>query len=347
MTSRRSARGVCRVRGALLLEVVVALAVLVTAMGLLGAQLCGGLNMTTYAEEQLRAALLADRIVAMVQLDPEIQRRISEAEDVEDKFGDEYPGYFWHVRNEPLDRENQEELRLITVQVYYQPDPSLQDDVSGISSARLMRQLGFFKAKPGTLDLVSEGGLTEEQAEQLRQAIPIAGFDPSNVDLQQLMTLLDPDMISQLLPMLLPLLQQISAGGMPSELAELAEQFGGGALNADQLGGASPDELANAIREAVETGRAGGGSGIPPPPPRGGRAPGRMPGQGAPGGQGPGQRMGAPPGQRPPGQRPAARPGPPPSGVNVGQGSGPNGEYTIEDLMRMRDEYERSQGGRR
>ena len=47
---------VLRLRAALLLEVVIALAVLVTAMGLLAAQLAGGLNMTTYSQGLRRIA---------------------------------------------------------------------------------------------------------------------------------------------------------------------------------------------------------------------------------------------------------------------------------------------------
>jgi hypothetical protein len=316
-------------RAALLLEIVVALAVLVTAIGLLGAQLVGGLNMTSYSEEQLRASLLADRLLALVQLDPDMQRRMTEDDEIEDEFGKEYPGYYWRVTTEPLDPEHADELKLVTIQVLYQADAELQDSKSGISSATVLRKLALFKGKPGTVNLVEQAGLSEEQAEELRQAIPIPGFDPTAIDLQQLMSLLTTDQIMELLPMLAPLLQQIAGGKLPADLSGLAGQLGG-ALGPDALGGATPEDLANTIQQAV-----GGG----------GRQPGAM---------GPPGRSPAPPGRppaaggRPPGRNPAppAKPPPPAGGVNIGRGSGPNGEYTLEDLMRLRDQYEQ-QGGRK
>ncbi len=323
---------------ALLLEVVVALAVLVAAMGLLGAQLAGALNMTSYSEEQLRAALLADRILALVQLDPELQRLVAEDDLVEDLFGEEYPGYFWRVTTEPLERDRPDELKLVTIQVLYQPVRELQESRSGISTATVLRQLAFFKGKPSTINLVEQAGLTEEQAEELRQAIPIPGFDPTAIDLQQLMAMLTSDQIMQLLPMLMPLLQQIAGGSLPAELAGLAEQFGS-PLGPEGTGGASSGDLAGEIGEAVRGAQGPRGAGIRPPP-----TPGRMP---AAGGQTPGRAPAPAPVAGGPGRTPAPSPPPAGGGVNIGRGSGPNGEYTIEDLMRMRDEYERLQGGSR
>jgi len=113
-------------RAALLLEVVVALAVLVAAIGLLGAQLVGGMNMTFYSEEQLRASLLADRVLALVEMDPDMQRRLAEEDDFEDLFGKEYPGYYWHIHTEPLERDKPDELKVVTIQVLYQADKGLQ-----------------------------------------------------------------------------------------------------------------------------------------------------------------------------------------------------------------------------
>jgi hypothetical protein len=312
-------------RAALLLEVVIALAVLVTAMGLMAAQLAGGLNMTTYSEEQLRASLLADRIVNLVQLDPQMQQLVAETETVEEKFGDDYPGYFWRVTTEPVDREKPDDLKLVTIEVFYQPDLQRQDSVSGLSDAKMLRKVGLLKAKRGALDLVDQAGLTEDQAEQLRQTIPIAGFDPRAVDLQQLIAMLDSDTIAQLLPMLMPLLQQIAAGGIPADLAGLADELGG-ALGVE-IGGGSPEDLAGAIKDAV---------GAQGQPPGGAKPPVKPPGMaGRPPAGGP---------TRPP--VPSKPPTPPADGggqIDIGKGSGPNGEYTLEDLIRLRDEYERQQ----
>ena len=307
-----------------------ALAGLVTAMGLLAAQLAGGLNMTTYSEEQLRAALLADRIVNLVQLDPQMQQQLGDQEVVEDRFGDDQPGYFWRVTTEPVDREHPDDLKLITIEVLYQADPQRQDNIGGLSDAKMVRKLALLKAKPGSLDLVEQAGMTEEQAEQLRQVVPIAGFDPRAVDLHQLIAMLDSDTIAQLLPMLMPLLQQIAAGGVPAELAGLADQLGGSQATG-LPGGSTPEDLANAIQNAA------GGRGQQPggkKPPAGPARPPAMAGQ-------------TPATPAAPATPPAQQPTDGGIHIEIGKGSGPNGEYTIEDLIRLRDEYERQtqQGG--
>jgi hypothetical protein len=321
---------------ALLLEVVVALAVLVAAIGLLGAQLVGSLNTIFYSEEQLRASLLADRVLALVQMDPDMQRRLAEEDDFEDLFGKEYPGYYWHIHTEPLERDKPDELKVVTIQVFYQPDKQLHEDLAGINTATMLRQLALFKGKPGTINLMEQAGLSEEQAEELRQAIPIAGFDPAAIDLQQLMATLTNDQIMQLIPMLMPLLQQIASGQLPADLQGLAEQISG-TLGPDALGGLSAEDLANTIQQAVGSGgrpAGAGGASSPGPAGRSPTTPGRTPGAGG--------RNPATPPPNPPASPPASG-GP----VNIGSGSGPNGEYTLEDLMRLRDEYERQQGGRK
>lgn len=343
-------------RAALLLEVVVALTVLVAAMGLLGAQLVGGLELTRQSEQELRASLLSDRIVALVELDPNLQRRIAETpegEELVDAFGPEYPGYFFGVTSEPVEQELQE-LHLITIRVLHQPSVEQPDSLDGVAT---MRTVALLKAAPGTIDLVSQAGLSEEQAEQLRQTIPIAGFDPHAVDLHQLVSL-DPQALLEMLPALTALMGQLGTGG----LTELLGQLGQDGLPSQLQGAGSPDDLANTIRQMAE---AAGSEGLPRPPGQDGQGPPRPPNLQPPAGDGSGSRPPLPPGGRPGGQGPGRQGGRGQGGrggqggqdprqppvtepqIDVGQGSGPNGEYTIEDLIRMRDEYERQQQGGR
>lgn len=319
----------CR-RSAVLLEVVIALTVLVAAMGLLGAQLAGGLEMTAFSEEQLRAALLAEHLVALVRLDPRLAALMKENETLEYACTDEtplgyalapLPGTFWRIVHEPVNREDQETLRRVVIEILRQPD---QDRLDSSEGAEVVRQLVMLKAAPPKVDLVEQGGMTEAAAEILRGLVPIPGFDPRAVDFQQLMTMLDEDTLAQLMPYMDTVLGQLGGGGVPAQWAQYADQFGVGGRGDGGAGpgGANTDAnaLADMIRQAVEA--AGG---MPPPGPfrpGGGRPPAPPPNEGEP------------------------SPGPPP-GFDVGQGSGPNGEYTIEDLMRLRDAYERQQGGGR
>ena len=82
-----------RQRAALLLEVVIALTILVAAMGMLGAQLSGGLKITENARQQTRAAQLADRIMALIELDMQIAELLID-------LNNSYPGIRFRMVNE-------------------------------------------------------------------------------------------------------------------------------------------------------------------------------------------------------------------------------------------------------
>ncbi len=326
-----------RRRAALLLEVVVALAILVTAMGLLGAQLSAGLTMVERGEENLRAALLADRMIHLARLDPELRQRVLEEEIVEEEFGDYYPGWFYRITLEPIDQETEEEqFGIVVVEILYQHDP---DDWETIDGADVMRRMAFLRAAPPKIDLVEEAGLSQDMIDQLEQLVPIAGFDPHNVDLQQLVALLDEGTLEQLMPMLTPILAQLGINLSGQDLQGLLNQAGGANVQellqgagAGQVPG-SQEDMEQLIRDLA--GGAGGGG-------RGARD-GAGRGRGRGDDRGPGGRGGRSPG----------RTEPPPidenrevDGIEIGPGSGPGGEYTIEDLMRLREQYERQQGGR-
>lgn len=341
-------------RGALLLEIVIALAVLVGALGLLGSQLARGLDVAFESEERLRSELLMDQMLALVQLDPEIQQRVREAERVEDEFGDAYPGYFWRVQRTPVDEQDAEGMQLVTVEVLWERGATRADSAS-IGSAEVVRRVGYLVAPPAKIDLVSEAGLSEEMADQLRQLIPLPDFDPRAIDLQQLMAMLDPEMLQLIMSQLQPLLAQLGAGGLPSGMGGLPGGLPGGGMPGN-FDGMSEDELAEFIRRAVEEAE-GQAPGMLPEAPGGGMAPPAIQGQpgqrgnrGAPAPPGGGAAAGGQRGPQRPGQQLPPQPSPRPQRggnqpIEIGEGSGPNGEYTIEDLMRLRDEYERQQRG--
>ena len=319
--------GASRSRGALLLEVVVALTVLVTAMGFLGAELIGGLEMTRASEDQFRASLIADRVLAQVELEPNMQQRIAESpNELTGEVGKDYPGYFWRITTEPVDTEHLD-INVVSIEILQQRDAKQEHNIDG---AAVVRRLALLKADPPRIDLVKEAGLTEEQAEQLRQAIPIPGFDPTSLNLQQLLNL-DPATLAQILPMLQPLLAQLGSGGLQG----LMDQLGQSGLDANALGALAnlpAQDLANTIRQAVG---AAGQPGAANP-----SAPGATP---LPNRPSPANKPPAPPPPPAPPQPNPNTPTPPPGPIQIGKGSGPNGEYTLEDLIRLRDAYEAQQ----
>ncbi|MFH1747570.1 MAG: hypothetical protein ABIG44_11055 [Planctomycetota bacterium] len=330
---------------ALLLEVVVALTIMVSAMGVLGAQLVNGVRLTADADRLTRAAALTDRLLALVEMDPEMQESLLLEEQADGEFGDQYPGWFWEIEFQPV--ESVEGLGQVRVAVLYQEDPGRIDSDDG---ATLIRQVVLLKAAPGRVDLVEDFGMDELQVEELTALLPLADFDPSAVDPQMLVAALteNPELLLELLPELMPLLQQYMAnsgglagmmeGGIPFSPGDLAGQLGGleGMIgeepkkDGDDVGGKDtlPGDMPAVdgfpgMRDQGMGGAARGG--------RGTRGGGRG-GDAQPGGRG-GRGGGS--GDAQPGGRgdrgSGAQDGPP--------------RYTIEDLMRMRDEMTRQGGG--
>ncbi len=333
-------------RGALLLEVVVALAILVASIGLLSSQLVTGMNLTTYSEEQTRAAYLADEVLSRIELDPNMHLLLSElgeSDELEEEFGDRHPGYFWRITMEPVEPER-EDLFVVTVEILFQRDP---DDIDNIDGAESVRRLVFLKAEPAKIDLAEDAGLDEAMIEQLRAAVPIPGFDPRAVDMHQLVAL-DPEAMLELVPIMMALFAQVG-GQLPGDLAG---QLGGLAGAAGAGGAGSGQEMTPEIAAQLEMLRQmaaeyddGGGGAAPPPGNRRGPGAGganRGPGEGRRGGQPPGGNQGGAGNRNPGGQSGSSD-----SVVDDLRqgGSGPGGDYTVEDLMRLRDEYERTQGG--
>jgi hypothetical protein len=346
-------------RAGVLLEVVIALTVLVAAMGMLGAQVVGGLNWTAYAEEQLRASHLADRVLALVELDPNIQRRISEAgtTPVEDVFGEQaFPGYFWRVQVEPVDPDDpNEELGLVTVEVLRQADPQRRDEIEG---AQVVRTLAFLRARPATIDLSQVGmdpnvvsGLPSDLAGQLGPLLSaLGGLDMASVTPQQIVSAVDQETLQTIMPLLQTLLSQAGGGDlMPGGLQGLFGRGGEGA-------GTEGEGLRGPPGEGPEGGSIGGGE--PPVPGRppmgpGGPGPGTAPlGPRGGGGVRPPPMPGMPPPMRPPpggadlpkaGEAPGPRPRRAPP--TTAGGSGEGGRYTLEDLMNLRDQWRRQQEG--
>ena len=332
-----------RRRGALLLEVVVALAILVTAIGLLSSQLVTGMNLTIYSEEQTRAAYLADEVMSRIDLDPNMGLLLSElgeSDELEEEFGDRHPGYFWRITMKPVEPERQD-LDVVTVEILFQRDP---DDIDNIDGADIVRKLAFLRAEPAKIDLAEDAGLDDAMIEQLRAAVPIPGFDPRAVDMHQLVAL-DPDAMLELVPIMMTLFAQVGGGQLPGDLAGQL----GGLAGAGGAGGGqemTPEIAAQLemLRQMAAEYEDGGGAAPAPSNRRGSGASGttRGPGGGRGGGRASGGNRGGSGNRNPGGQSGS-------SGSAVDDlrqgGSGPNGDYTIEDLMRLRDEYERTQGG--
>ncbi len=215
--------------GAMLLEVIIAFSIMVFAMAVLGAQLYSGMRTTAQAEEITQAGQLADRMLALVELEPNTVQQFFEQKEMDGDFDEQYPGWFWRATVEPLSDNDDEQLGMVTIEILHQTDSEQRDSIDG---ARIVRTLHMLKANPAKIDLAKDFGVPEEQLEMLASFIPIEGFDPKALDPQALVSL-DPETLMGLLPVLLPLLQQFQLGGvnLPNNISpEMLSQLAGGNL---------------------------------------------------------------------------------------------------------------------
>ena len=221
-------------RGVLLLEVIVALTIMVSAMGLLGAQLVGGIKMTMYAEEQTRAAQLADRMLALLELDPNTVTRFVAEREADGDFGEQYPEWFWRAYAEELeeteDLEQEQRLSRVTIEILHQPGVGLDAD---IEDARAVRRLHLLKAAPAMIDLEEDFGVPAEKVETIMELIasiaPDAITETGEIDIRVLMQFTGIEDLFALMPMLAGL----AGGGFGDE--NLAGLLGGEGLSSDVI----------------------------------------------------------------------------------------------------------------
>lgn len=326
-------------RGALLLEVVVALTIAAAALALLASQLVGGLKLTADADLQARVAQLADRLLALLEVDLQTAQHFFAERVSTGDFGPQHRGFFWRAQVEPL--PDTPGLGVLTIEVLHQEDPSRLDQADG---ARVVRSLRMLKADPARIDLERDFGITMTTPESAPGGGPdgqptspgpaaaqspggplppnpleaLAGLitDPTNIDPQQLVAELtrDPAALLENLPALMQLAQLLSGltpgalppGPMGALPAESLPGLPGPLMGAP--GGAPPDP--EMIRQLLQQ--------------RFGARPGQLPSGQFPGGSPPvavpgatGQRGGL-------GGAPPASPGTPRRAGQPGQEDAPN-----------------------
>lgn len=235
-----------RRRAALILEVVISLTIFVLASGFLAAELINGMRMTGQAEAQMRANQLADRMLALLELDPNLTAQLTQEQTTHGDFGKSNPRWFWRATVEPV--INTTGLGLVTLELLWQPDPNKADDYE---TASVVRHLHTLKAAPGRIDLAKDFGVDQEAVDQLSQTLPIAGFDPTQLD-PQAIAAMDPQTLMALLPALMQLLPQLGGGNVsPEMLSQLLGGLNGGALPGGSGQGGSGQSSGNPQRDAI------------------------------------------------------------------------------------------------
>ncbi|MCA9242334.1 MAG: hypothetical protein KDA32_00155 [Phycisphaerales bacterium] len=258
-------------RAVLLLEVIVALTIMVTALGLLGAQLISGVRMIEATEEQSRASQIADRLMARLDVDRanfflEVEPEITTDGDAKvwsGRFGDANRGFFWRRTEAPVDPENIDNgLRVVSIEVLRQTD---RDKLDSIDGAAVVRELHMLQAaeEEGRIDMAEDFGATESELEFFAGLTEQFGLDPASFDPQEFVQALprDPaELIAMVAanPALLQLFQTLGSGVMAGGAG------GAGGADGNPLDGFDPGalgDLGGAFGGGGQTGGRGGQNG--------------------------------------------------------------------------------------
>jgi hypothetical protein len=173
-------RSACR-RGAILLEVLLALALLIFGLSVVGIRVTTSLESARKTQLWTTAVMLAETKLADLQAGG-VNFKVTD-EKVEDYFGIAYPGYSWQIKFRPCEIEN---LYLMTLQIGYnaadaedqkenpQQDIKFEDD--GTKIVRTVRRL---IATPADLNLDRDFGIN---IEEISASMADSGTDGSGSD---------------------------------------------------------------------------------------------------------------------------------------------------------------------
>ena len=147
-----------RSRGILLLEVILAIAILTLGMAAIGGQIFQARKASEYADRLARAVMLAESVITaldarLLEPEQEIQGDFVTDEGEEGSigyFGVQYLPWVWHVLIDPTREEG---MFLVTVEIYHHSDPAF--DPAAIDLTTFRR--GDGPAKLGCAPLIDTG----------------------------------------------------------------------------------------------------------------------------------------------------------------------------------------------
>ncbi len=251
------------VRAIVLLEVVISLGVLAVGMTLIGAQLRGGFEAARLSQERLGAMMLAESILA------EIDMGVLELDDESaGDFGLEHPGYAWQVGVESSAIEG---LSVVTVSIWSGPigeegEPSLED-YTQLYACRTLR------ADPTAVDLAEVVG--EERADQIEMELPaeltdyLSGLgidlDLRELDVSAIIRQLDMATLLEMLPLLQRQFQGQLSGSLWDRIRQEIANFQKSG-EVPELPGEQPGDEAEGLEEEPETDWQGEGPAVTPVP---------------------------------------------------------------------------------
>lgn len=189
----------CTWPGFVLMEVLVALAILILGLTVIGSQVRTSWRASRLMERKYKAVLLAESMLATLdtglpvplELDNEVEGDWQEWDELfvdpgeESRhlpLGDLFPEYAWRLTVEP---SGVEELTFVALEILFDPSRRNTEEEYDFDEAEVLQTLYLLRATPSRLDLTRDFGMDVEQAEELAEELAGVGefgLDPYDLD---------------------------------------------------------------------------------------------------------------------------------------------------------------------
>lgn len=176
-----------RTRGAMLLEVILSMGLLLFGMVTVGLQIQTGLDMARSSDVATRAIMLAD--TKLSELDAGLVVPELHDEELKGDFGILYPGFTWYAEVEETDIED---FYMITLKIAYNKDlakdqiddPDYEIDFED-EGTRTIRTVYRLWARPAEVDLQRDFGLGDEEMDKFLEELDSVGDEQMQNALNQ------------------------------------------------------------------------------------------------------------------------------------------------------------------
>lgn len=228
LLARRACRNVPRRDAYLLLETVIATALLVIGLAVIGAQVQEAEKSVRRMQLQSRAMLLGEQYLA--EMDLGLIELDSLDELQEEDFGPRFPDFGWRLL---IQETSTEKLYLLTLEVLYMPRENYDEEEFDFDHADVVYTLHAIRATPEPVSLGTEFGLTEEElidADEKLELCGIDGLSAENFDIS-VIAKMDVEQMMTCLPVVLELLGADASRlleQLPPEVRENLEKLGVG-----------------------------------------------------------------------------------------------------------------------
>ncbi len=228
------AKRAVRRAGYVLLETVLATGLLVTGMAVIGAQIQDAHRASVMMERELRAMMLAEMHIALMdagQLELESLDLIEEQE-----FGPQYPEWAWRMTT---DETAIDELFQIKLEILHQYRTDVSDPFD-FEEAEVVEAFYLIRVMPKGLDFETDLGLREDELEEMDAALSslgIDGLDLQNFDMGKVLRETELEELAKMLPVLMEAFPGIDITQVMSQLPPEVQEALKAAGIGDMLGG--------------------------------------------------------------------------------------------------------------